>query len=278
MRLLSNIIKSRFIYLNGENKKVIDSNERSEQFRLINLTKQMKTESVREETAATKEEENITFIEGINATVIETVSEVEEDELSNQKREEILSEAREQAERILKSAEEEAKKTSELLYEEARNKGYQDGFEKGMSEIQQKEIELEQLTQKQNLEYLDQINKLEPQFAEIVALLVERVTGIIVEDKKEVIHYLIHKAMLNSDNSKTYTIRSSADDFDFIMSKKDELIALGKEDTTVDIILDKELQKNQCLIETDASVIDCSLDVQLSNLIQDIKLLSSSLN
>ncbi len=275
---MSNIIKSRFIYVNGENKKVIDSNERSEQFRLINLTKQFNTDSAWEETAAVKEEESAIFTEGIKATVIDTVLQEEEEEVWNQKREEILNEAKEQAEQILKSAELEAKSTSELLYEEARNKGYQDGLEKGMSEIRQKEIELEQLTRKQNLEFLDQINNLEPQFAEIVALLVERVTGIIAEDKKEVIHYLIHKAMLNADNSKTYIIRSSPDDFDFIMSKKDELIALVKEETTVDITLDKELLKNQCLIETDTSIIDCSLDVQLSNLIQDIKLLSSNLD
>ena len=37
------------------------------------------------------------------------------------------------------------------------------------------------------------------------------------------------------------------------------------------------MKKNECIIETDAGVFDCSLDIELNNLIKDIKLLSLSL-
>ena len=45
-------------------------------------------------------------------------------------------------------------------------------------------------------------------------------------------------------------------------------------DTQIEITEDSALKRNECLIETDAGVFDCSLDVQLDNLIKDIRLLS----
>ncbi len=270
---MSNVIKSRFIYVN-DGKKIIDSNEKSEQFRLINLNRKFNDRSARGETAAAAEEDNGTFMEGLEVTVIDKVSSEEEEELLRQKREQILEGAKEQAAQILKEAEAEAKKASEILYEEARNKGYQDGMQKGMAEISEKEKELSDLIKQQNQDYLTRINDLEPEFAKVTAMLIEKITGIMVEDKKDVIHYLIHKAIINADNSKSYVIRISSDDYDFVLSKKQELQNLVKQEVEVDVALDKDLNKNQCMIETDTSIIDCSLDVQLNHLIQDIKLLS----
>ncbi|MGB8452093.1 MAG: FliH/SctL family protein [Anaerocolumna sp.] len=274
-RLLSNVIKSRFIYVNDEEKKIIDSNERSEIFRLINLDKQFNDSSIRSETAAAAEADSGAFTEGIKVTVIDRVSSEEQDESAKLQSEQIMEEAKDQAAQILLAAEQEAKKVSESIYEEARNKGYQDGIQKSISEVQEKKNELNQLTDMQNEDYLARINSLEPQFADIVAMLIEKLTGILVEDKKDVINYLIHNAILNADNSKYYIIRASKDDYVFVLSKKKELADLVNEEITIDIILDKELNKNQCLIETDTGIVDCSLDVQLCNLIQDIKLLSN---
>ena len=42
----------------------------------------------------------------------------------------------------------------------------------------------------------------------------------------------------------------------------------------LDIVADTTMKKNECIIETDAGVFDCSLDIELNNLIKDIKLLS----
>ena len=42
----------------------------------------------------------------------------------------------------------------------------------------------------------------------------------------------------------------------------------------MDIVEDAAMKKNQCIIESDTGVYDCSLDIELNNLIRDIKLLS----
>ena len=44
---------------------------------------------------------------------------------------------------------------------------------------------------------------------------------------------------------------------------------------SLEIISDLSLEGNQCIIETDTGIFDCSMDVQLKNLIKDLKSLSS---
>jgi len=260
--------------VNDVDKKIIDSNGRSETVRIIHFNQPISQLSSKSEIIVDDKSKDETFTEGLTATVIEKVLSEKEEILLQQQRDQIIADAEVQAALIHEKAELEAKRSCELLYEEAQKKGYEDGLHKGMSEVKQAKNELEEITQKQNKDYLEQIETLEPQFANIVSSLVEKLTGITVEDKKEIILYLIHNAMVNADNSKAYIIKVSKDDYEFVLSKKEQLSSFVSGDITMDIVGDKDLNKNQCLIVTDTRIIDCSLDVQLSNLIQDIKFLS----
>lgn len=268
---MSNVIKSRYIYLNNDDKKIIDSNELSEKFRLINLNQQVNSSLLKGEVAVTEEDG---FTEGLNVTVIDQITTEEQDELIKLQEEHILQTAREEADRIIQQARQTAEETSNAIYEEAKNKGYQEGFQKAMEEVTEKQKELDSLIEKHNQEYQDQLKELEPKFAEVVAILVNKMTGILAENNKDVILYLIQNAIRNADNSNSYVIRVSEQDYDFVMSKKVELATYVKENSTIDIVADKELNHNQCFIEVDNCIIDCSLDTQLSNLIQNLKLLS----
>ncbi len=276
MRSLSNLIKSRYVYVNDENRKIIDSNGKSEELRTIYLNR--RPEQLPGDTKASKEDssdsEDIVFREGLQVSVIDNVLPEEEEKQQRMQGEQIIADAREEADRIRKQAEEEAGIAAQEILEEARKKGYEDGLQKGMAEADRAKAELEELKQKHNEEYLEQIAGLEPAFGEIVAQLVEKLTGVAVEDKKNVILYLIHNSIMDSNNSKSYAIRVSKEDYDYVLSRKEELYRLVTQDTVIDIISDKNLERNQCLIETDAGMLDCSLDVELANLIQDIKLLS----
>lgn len=264
---LSNLIKSRYVYVNDENRKIIDSNGKSEVLRTIQFNHQFE----KTEIDSSKGEE--VFTEGLNATVIDNIITEEEENQIRFQAEQMIADANEQAAKILANAEEEARNYSQTVMEEARKKGYEEGLQKGMSEVNQLKTELEQLKQKHNQDYLDQIAKLEPMFGDIVAAMVEKITGVVVEDK-DVILYLIHNSIIDADNSKSYMIRVSKEDYELVSSRKEELSDLVPQNATIDILLDKSLSKNQCLIETDTRMIDCSLDVQLTGLIQDIKLIS----
>jgi flagellar assembly protein FliH len=274
-KLLSNVIKSRYIYLNNDNKKIIDSNELSERFRILNLNCQVNDKKINSSTLGGKaavEEDG--FTEGLNVTLVNPDTTSEQDELLKLKEEHILQKAREEADRIIEEAKQTAQGNVNTIYEEAKNKGYQDGFQKAMEEVSKKKNELEALIEKHNQEYLNKLNEMEPEIAELVAMLVSKMTGILAENNKNVIHYLIQNAIQNADNSNSFVIRVSEEDFEFLLSKKVELESLVKENTFIDIVPDKELKKNQCFIEADSCIIDCSLDTQLNNLVQDLKLLS----
>lgn len=45
-------------------------------------------------------------------------------------------------------------------------------------------------------------------------------------------------------------------------------------EVNIDIVEDTGLERNQCMIETNTGIFNCSLDIELNNLIKNIKLLS----
>lgn len=270
MRSLSNLIKSRYVAISAEDKFVIDSNERSEEFRIINFAKMSQVHIVNNETAASSEG----FVPGLDAAAVEIQDQtLSEEELKN-RLEDMIAKAEEEAALIRKIAEEESKANSRKRYDDAMKNGYNDGFAKGMQEALKKQAEYEELQVRLLDEYKEKVASLEPEFASIMAALIEKITGVLTEEQKGVITHLIHRAILHGDNSKFYHIKVSKEDYDEVLAYKPKLAELLNETIELDIALDKNLTKNQCIIDMETGMIDCSLGTQLENLKKDIRLLS----
>ena len=118
------------------------------------------------------------------------------------------------------------------------------------------------------------IQSIEPQYTNLVIKLLEKLTGIVSSEHKSVILYLIQKALEDNENDENYCIRVSREDYEYVKNSVDVIKSLLKENAIVEIVIDNKLKKSQCFIETDTSVIDCSLDVQLENLITDLRFLA----
>ena len=101
-----------------------------------------------------------------------------------------------------------------------------------------------------------------------------RILNRLKEDNKDVILHLINNVMRNNELSKEFTIRVSENDYNYVISNKELIYGAASPDYNIEICKDSKLSKNQCVIETDAGVFDCSLDIQLENLIHEIKILS----
>ena len=123
-------------------------------------------------------------------------------------------------------------------------------------------------------ELRDEEQALEPRYAEIMAALIEKITGVICQDKKEVITYLIHQALNQLDKTKNVTLRVSKNDMLRVSGQKEELKKCLSDGVEFDITEDESLRENQCIIETDERIIDCSLDVQLQNLKDQIRMIT----
>jgi flagellar assembly protein FliH len=256
---LSNVIKAYSVRYGEEEKKTIDSH----------LKRDPDIQVLRNSRIAVIED-NSGFVEGLKAVVVDPVP---SDEELSEKTVKIIEDARKEAKSIIDKARLEAEQIKTETLANAKKKGYEEGQLQSQKEAQKKQAELEQLRRRQEQEYDALVEELEPRMAEIMADMIGKITGILVEDRQEVILYLVERAFLNMDKADSYTIRVSREDYEFLSGKKDYLTDLSGREINLFITEDASLIKNQCRIETELKVIDCSLDVQLTNLITDIKLL-----
>jgi flagellar assembly protein FliH len=212
-----------------------------------------------------------TFVEGLQAVVVEQVPSLEEHR-ENAAR--IIENAEQEAKGILEKAKKDAEVLKNEAFETARKKGYEEGTLQSRKEFQRLQAEYDEKSKNLQLEFEHTMQSMEPQMAEIIASLVEKITGVVIEGREEVIMYLIDKTFQNIEKCDEYTVRVSKENYEYISLRKNLLLsAIGRE-VNLNILEDASLKSNQCLIETEQKVINCSLDVQLRNLITDLKLIA----
>lgn len=258
---MSNIIKSYTVRVNEEEKKTIDSHMKRDSDIQARRSSRL---------IPAKDEEG--FVEGLQAVVVDAL--LSEEELA-EKSVRIIDEAKKEAKSILDKARLETGQLKAEALAEAQRAGYEEGKNKAMLEVRNKLCELEALKNKHLKEYNELLTGMEPMIVGLIASLVEKITGISAKDRQDVIYYLVEKALFKLDKEEEIKLRVSREDFSYILSRKEDLVySLGR-DIKLTIEEDQELMRQQCFIETDLRIIDCSLDVQLTNLIADLKLLGN---
>lgn len=270
MKSLSNIIKSNYIYVDRDEKKVIDSDLKAKMFYPEIF------ESNREEMAATGE-----FVAGLYAVPVEeqliSVNEEAEKELTADEAdalvENIIETAQKEAQEIIENAKREAEVFAYQLEEEARKRGYNEGIGNGNQEIAKKLEEIKQREEQLEQDYQEKISQLEPAFAELTAALLEKLTGVVMKERKEVIIHLMEHSLRQLGKVKMVSIMVSSMDFAFVNERREEIANLLTYPCEITVIEDETLSKGQCILEADNSMIDCSLDTQLTGLIEDLKML-----
>jgi len=188
--------------------------------------------------------------------------------------ERLIEEARSQADDIINEAIAKAGVEAEEIRTQAQSQGLAEGMANAQEQIESIRQEAEDTKEQYRQEYLKQVEEMEPAFVELVVKYVEKLTGIYDSDKSEIILHLIDDAFKGFRGTQNYIIRVSEADFATVSSAKEDLRGLISEDSTLEVIMDKLLEKSQCMIETESRIYDCSLDEQLHNLTEDIRLLA----
>lgn len=186
----------------------------------------------------------------------------------------IIDEASQQAEQMISDA----KEKIENDREQAVNQGYREGLDKAKTEldIKVKTLEQEYEDKKHALEQECEQYKsqLEPELVEVLTDVFGKITMTAAEDNQDIIIHLINGVLKNTEQSKEFVIKVSSEDYPFVVNNQGKLYCAMTKEVSIDIIEDSSLGRNQCIVETDGGVFNCSLDVELSNLIKKIKLLS----
>lgn len=258
---MSNVIKSYSIRYEEDTKKTIDTH--------LRIDKELE-EKRKALMAAAQPDPEEGFVEGLQALVVDQLP----SEADTEKAAKILEDARVEAENIINQAKTTAETIKNEAFSTAQKKGYEEGMLQARKETQKLQEDYEAKARSLKEEYDRMAYSLEPQMANIIASLVEKITGILVEDRDEVILYLVDKTLKNLDKCDEYTVRVSKEDFEFVSMRKELLLAAIGREVPLSIVEDMNLKKHQCLVETEYKVINCSLDVQLNNLIQDLKLIA----
>lgn len=220
---------------------------------------------------------------------------------------EILAKARAEAEELtaqMKAEAEEAKSQAEAMKAEVEeqkeqaiaegrqaghDEGYQSGYEEGASKAEEEfaarvsEIEAEYAGKAEELEsenrrvmaeYREKEEGIEQQVVDVFCDIIDKMFKIEFSDKKEIMLHLVDNVITNTPGSKEYLIRINDKNFDIINDNRADLIDKIGTGVELDIVKDPLLGEEECQIETDGGVYDCGLDVQLSNLLKDLKALS----
>lgn len=256
---MSSIIKAPFVSFLEQKKeiKVVKSDDP----KIINNTP-TKEENEDEDKA----------IKEINDTKEEVASAIEIDEEYNN----ILNQAQLEAEEILKQAKEEAKKIETKSYEEGKAKGYEDGMNIGMQEIDSIKKDLEIERQNISIEKEKAIKEIEPVMIDLIKKIVTKLvdTQVVVDDT---ILYLIKQGFKEIELNGDIIIKVSSEDFDYVVENKDKITKNISEKVNLEILKETSLENKECVIETQMGNIDCSLGTQLNGLLKELKLISDGI-
>ena len=232
------------------------------------------------------------FVSGLNAEVVESRHSREIDALimdTDNPQKQILKADLEASAAQAVSVIEEANNESDNILYEAHNKAdiikkeaYSEGKEKGMEdarlEIDQQlskcQTEHEQIKIELQQQYDDMKAKMEPELVSVITDVFKKIINTISDNNEEMILSLVNSVMHNTEVSREFVIKVSPDDYKFLINNQGKIYCAMSKEVQIEIVEDLSMTKNQCVIESDIGVYDCSLDIQLKNLIKDIKLLS----
>lgn len=272
---MSNLFKSGNIKNEKEEKRLIDNNELISA--KIEQIREMLKETL-EESSEEDEEVLDDFTEGIDAQTVNMLVSEREDINIQKRAEELLADAKAEAAEIISKAEAEAESIVRECVESARKEAYESAMKEAKVEAERMHREIEALKIAQEAEYKKRLEEMEPMLVDAILTVFNKVTNVLAEDRKDMILHLVNSVMTKTELSRNFIIRVSKDDYNFLIDSRDKIYGALLKDANIEIIEDITMKRNQCIIETDGGIYDCSLDIQLENLTKDIKTLACLLD
>jgi type III secretion protein L len=167
---------------------------------------------------------------------------------------EIVQKAQEEARAILSTAKAEA----ERLIHQAREKGYKEGKEAGVAELNA--MVLRSSNRLQELE-----GQLVPQLTALAVSIARRVLGRELEFHPEAVVQIVKQALAEKARQRReISLRVHPDDLQMIREHKAELLEILSRTKEIAIREDPEVGRHGVIIETDAGTIDAKLETQLA--------------
>lgn len=281
-----NLLKSGWVMVNTDEVRVIDSNKTIEEKKVREKQGAFEPEAYElpgfDEESVPADAMDMLFSEGIEAEAVQAQQEgIPEEELRvvQAQAEEILATAQAEAEEIRRQAQAMAQQDAHAAYENAKRQGEQDGYREGLnkanaeaealrSEYAQKEQELCAL-------YKQKMEDIEPYLIQQLTGIYEHVFDVELSGYRTILQHLIAGTLRSVEMSEHYLIHVSEQDYPYVSMQKAQIVEDGCiKNASLEVVEDRTLGKNECLIETEDGIFDCSLSTQLTELKRKLQLLS----
>lgn len=271
---MSNLLKYGY-FVKKEENRVIDYNE------LVQEKIKKFEENKRLSGTLSGENDGVQgegFLPGLKAEELELIMEdqeaVQEPEPEIPDAEELYAKAQTEIEEMLEQARQEAEVIRQNAYQEGLDNGYREGMEQAQAELERQSAELEEQKLQLEDEYRRKQEAMEPELVNALCDIFEHVFQVNFASEKDMILYLLQGTMGNISDNKEFVIKTSSEDFAFVKANRQKISMLAPGANSIDVMEDASLKKNQCIIETEGGVFDCSADVQLDALRKAIETLS----
>lgn len=185
----------------------------------------------------------------------------------------ILEQTRAQGELLKERIRSTAEAEKAEILENARREGYEEGRRRLLQEQEALETSFAERERELSETYEKKLSELEPMAVDVIAGLLQHLTGVMLETRKGILPYLVTQALKEAERSQSFLIKVSKEDFEVVKGEAEQLRALFEREVTLEVVQDALLKKGECMIETDSNIIDCSLGTQLEGLLENIRLL-----
>lgn len=269
---------------------VIDSNELAKQL-ILKQEREYKAkllEEERERRLAAMREAGEEIPDGMDADeflgLADTIMQKEEPDVSAQV-EELLEDARNQAQAIIDDANAQAQEIlnaaqlnadamKNLARQDGEKEGYNEGTQRAALELQDAQQQMRAEVDRVQNEYMERQLHMEREIVEMCLPVFEHVFAAELSGRKDVIYHLLDHCIMKIERTGQMQIKVSDANAEYIKSKKEEIQGKVGAEVGLDIIADPLLNDDQCIIETDGGIFDCSIDTELDNLIREIRALN----
>lgn len=176
-----------------------------------------------------------------------------------------IKEAKEEAEKIIGEAYEKSKNIMQQAQRDGYEKGKELGFEEGKKQAESlitEALNIKEAVLKSKKQLLKDIEE------DVISLVIDTVEKILnkkVEEDYETIYNLIQLGLEKCAFTENLILRVSPEDYDFVISIKDKILALSENISDIQIKQDKSLRKGSCIIDTSSGSIDSSIWTQFNH-------------
>ncbi len=205
----------------------------------------------------------------------------EEVKKKNNQAQKIKQEAEAEAKQLLENAKKEAaeleaevKERVEKIENQAYEKGYRDGHDKGFA---QGKDEMQRLVDRLHMiitKAIDKRNEIieesETQIINIVLLIAKKVIKVISENQKNVVINNVIQALRKLKSRGDVVIRVNLSDLDLTTEHIKDFMGMVENVKSITVLEDSSVDKGGCIIETDFGQIDARISSQLHEIEENI--------